>query len=359
MEEKRRRIKLLMHTCCAPCSIYCIDTLQKEGIEPILYWYNPNIHPYIEYKNRRDTLKEYAESINIKVIFEEEYGLDKFCKNVIGDLKNRCSNYCYRVRLEQTAKYAKENGFDAITTTLFVSPYQKHEELKLICEEICKKYGLEFSYRDFRVGFREGQAKARELGLYMQKYCGCIFSEESRYNDQIIAASKSAILHNKQTEKQIRLGWDIPNLELKPYKNGNQDEIQFIYNLKKEVYQKYIENVHEEWNEENQKKLFNKFMKKNSKNMELIYLKGEIIGFYNGREKDNNTFEIGNICIKTEYQNKGIGTAILKEILFENKGKEITLQCFKENPVIKLYERMGFCKVDENSTYVKMIKSRI
>lgn len=86
---------------------------------------------------------------------------------------------------EQTAKYAKENGYDAITTTLLVSPYQKHEELKQIGGEIAKKYGLTFLYRDFRVGFRDGQAKAREIGMYMQKYCGCIFSEEDRYSKQI------------------------------------------------------------------------------------------------------------------------------------------------------------------------------
>ena len=178
-------MKLLMHTCCAPCSVYCIEHLRKEGIEPTLYWYNPNIHPYIEYKTRRDTLKEYSKSINVKAIFEEEYGLDAFCRNVINDLSNRCKNYCYRVRLEQTAKYAKENGYDAITTTLFVSPYQKHEILKEMIQEVADKYGLEFVYRDFRIGFREGQAKARELGLYMQKYCGCIFSEEERYARQI------------------------------------------------------------------------------------------------------------------------------------------------------------------------------
>lgn len=178
-------MKLLMHTCCAPCSVYCIDSLRKEGIEPTLYWYNPNIHPYIEYKTRRDTLVEYAKMINVNLIINEEYGLDSFCKNVMNDLKNRCSNYCYKVRLEQTVKYAKENGFDSFTTTLFVSPYQKHEQLKRLCEELSKKYDIEFLYRDFRVGFREGQAKARELGLYMQKYCGCIFSEEERYQKQI------------------------------------------------------------------------------------------------------------------------------------------------------------------------------
>lgn len=100
-------------------------------------------------------------------------------------------------------------------------------------------------------------------------------------------------------------------------------------------------------------------MKENSKNIELIYLKDELIGFFNGRDKDDNTFEIGNICIKPEYQNKGIGTAILKEILFENKDKGIALQCFKENPVIKLYERMGFEKVGENDNHIKMKKQEI
>ena len=178
-------MKLLMHTCCAPCSVYCIDSLRNEKIEPTVYWYNPNIHPYMEYKARRDTLKNYTESINVKAIFEENYGLKEFCKNVINDLENRCSNYCYKVRLEQTAKYAKENGYTHITTTLLVSPYQKHDEIIKIGQEVAKKYGIEFLYRDFRIGFKEGQAKARELGLYMQKYCGCVFSEEDRYSKQI------------------------------------------------------------------------------------------------------------------------------------------------------------------------------
>ena len=179
-------MKLLMHTCCAPCSVYCIDELRREGIDPTVYWFNPNIHPYTEYKARRDCLKEYTESINVKAIFEEDYGLDVFCKNVINDLENRCTNYCYKIRLEQTAKYAKEHGFDTISTTLLVSPYQKHDELKEIAEQIAKKYELTFLYRDFRVGFKEGQTKARELGLYMQKYCGCVFSEEDRYQKQIL-----------------------------------------------------------------------------------------------------------------------------------------------------------------------------
>ena len=178
-------MKLLLHTCCAPCSVYCIDELRSEEIEPTVYWFNPNIHPYKEYEARRDCLKNYTESIGVEAIFEENYGLREFCKNVVNDLENRCVNYCYKVRLEQTVKYAKENGYDSFSTTLLVSPYQKHEEIKKLGERLEQKYGIKFLYRDFRVGFREGQAKARSLGLYMQKYCGCIFSEEDRYKKQI------------------------------------------------------------------------------------------------------------------------------------------------------------------------------
>ena len=178
-------MKILLHTCCAPCSVYCIDRLKEMNIDMDVYWFNPNIHPYIEYKTRRDTLKEYTKSIGVNAIFEDEYGLREFCKNVINDLENRCMNYCYRVRLEKTAKYAKENGYDAFSTTLLVSPYQNHEGLKQVAEEMSKKYNIPFFYEDFRIGFRQGQAKARELGLYMQKYCGCVFSEEDRYQKQI------------------------------------------------------------------------------------------------------------------------------------------------------------------------------
>ena len=184
-------MKLLMHTCCAPCSVYCIDSLRAENIEPTLFWYNPNIHPYIEYKTRRDCLREYAKKIDIELVLKEEYGLDDFCRNVSSDIKNRCVNYCYTKRLSETVRFAAENGYTAFTTTLLVSPYQKHDELKTVCEKLAVESGIEFLYRDFRIGFREGQKKAREAGLYMQKYCGCIFSEEERYQKQILKDQES------------------------------------------------------------------------------------------------------------------------------------------------------------------------
>ena len=105
-------MKLLMHACCAPCSVYCIDELRKENIEPTLFWYNPNIHPFKEYEARRNCLVDYCKKINLECIVEDEYGLEKFCKNVIDDLDVRCSSYCYPVRLRKAFEYAKNNGYD-------------------------------------------------------------------------------------------------------------------------------------------------------------------------------------------------------------------------------------------------------
>ena len=170
----------LLHICCAPCSIMCIRTLREEGIEPTGYWYNPNIHPKLEYKTRRNTLREYAASIHLPLILEDEYGLRSFIQDLCPDFDTRCE-YCYRRRLTQTAAYAAANGFDAFSTTLLISPYQNHELLRQIGEELADTYHISFLYRDFRPYFKEGQTIAQELGLYRQKYCGCIFSEEERY----------------------------------------------------------------------------------------------------------------------------------------------------------------------------------
>ena len=177
-------MKLLLHTCCAPCSISCIESLRAEGIEPMLFWYNPNIHPYQEYKARRDTLVAYARQIQAALILDEDYGLRSFTAHVAQDIDHRCA-YCYAVRLEETARYAAEHGFSHICTTLLISPYQNHALLQQTGERMAEQYGVELLYRDFRPGFRAGQAKARELGLYLQKYCGCVFSEEDRYQKQI------------------------------------------------------------------------------------------------------------------------------------------------------------------------------
>ncbi len=162
----------------------CIDTLRAEGIEPTGFWYNPNIHPYTEYRARKNTLIDYAKDINLNLVVQDEYGLRKFVRGIYPNLENRCG-YCYETRFDATAEYAAKNGFDSFTSTLFVSPYQNHEKMIEKAENAAKRHGVKFLYRDFRPHFREGQRRAREAGFYMQKYCGCVFSEQDRYQKQI------------------------------------------------------------------------------------------------------------------------------------------------------------------------------
>ena len=172
--------RVLLHACCAPCSIACVDDLRESGVEPTAFWYNPNIHPFTEYRQRRNTLREYASSIGMALAERDEYGLRAFLQEVDGAFDARCP-VCYRMRLDAAAAYAAEHGFPAFSTTLLISPYQNHALLIEAGERAASRYGVPFLYRDFRPRFREGQDRARELGLYMQKYCGCIFSEEDRY----------------------------------------------------------------------------------------------------------------------------------------------------------------------------------
>jgi len=175
-------MKLLLHTCCAPCSVYCIKSLRDENIEPTLFFYNPNIHPMQEYIARRDCLKVYAKKVNVSLIVEDEYGLDEFVCNInksaLDDLSKRCEAYCYPLRLRKLCEYAKANNFDTVSTTLLYSIYQKHDFIAKLLEELATEYNLTFLYRDFREGWRYGQDEARAAGLYMQKYCGCVYSEE-------------------------------------------------------------------------------------------------------------------------------------------------------------------------------------
>lgn len=167
---------VLLHICCAPCSVECIDALREEGSELCGYWYNPNIQPYAEYRMRRDTLIEYAKRVDLPLELADGYDLRAWV-NMLPNLDDRCGA-CYASRLDRAAAYAAEHGFEAYSTTLLISPYQRHDLIREIGERIGRKHGVEFLYRDFRPRFRRGQYRAREMGLYMQKYCGCVFSEE-------------------------------------------------------------------------------------------------------------------------------------------------------------------------------------
>lgn len=173
-------MKTLLHICCAPCSLMCIESLREEGVDVSGYWYNPNIHPFTEYRSRKETLEQYAKEIDLPLFVRDEYGLRPFLSEVWPEIDNRCGK-CYAIRLFAAAGFAKDNGFDSFTSSLLISPYQNFELLTETGRLAGEKYGVKFLERDFRPLFREGQQRAREKGFYMQKYCGCIFSEEDRY----------------------------------------------------------------------------------------------------------------------------------------------------------------------------------
>lgn len=170
--------RILLHICCAPCSTYSVKSLREGGWEVTGHWFNPNIHPYSEHEKRRGTLARYAEEIALGVLWEPGYEMPAFLRTVVGHerFRERCS-LCYRLRLERTAQVAAAQGYDTMTTTLLISPYQDQQALRSIGEELASAYGLQFYYEDFRQGFAEHYRLARGHGLYMQRYCGCIYSE--------------------------------------------------------------------------------------------------------------------------------------------------------------------------------------
>ncbi len=173
-------MKTLLHICCAPCANQPIEVLLTDGLEVTGFWYNPNIHPFTEYRARRNCLREYAAAIELPLIERNDYGLRPFVRAVAEDIEHRCAK-CYEFRLFETARAAAEGGFDSFTSSLFISPYQNQELMREVAQRAAHAYGVEFLDRDFRPYFREGQNFAREHGFYMQKYCGCVFSEEERY----------------------------------------------------------------------------------------------------------------------------------------------------------------------------------
>ena len=123
-----------------------------------------------------------AEKLRFPLIAVEGYDLVDYFRAVVGHEGKRCPD-CYRLRLQITAQLAHEKGFDAFTTTLLISPYQSQEQLKEIGEEAGHQNGVKFFYQDFRSGFRESHQMSKELGLYHQKYCGCVYSEWERYGN--------------------------------------------------------------------------------------------------------------------------------------------------------------------------------
>lgn len=173
-------MKLLLHTCCAPCLIYPLERLREKKFEVTGLFYNPNIHPFIEYKNRKQAVADFSRLIDVEIGYPEYKPEDFFqAVNKKEAAPERCV-ICWSLRLKKTAQDAREKGFNYFSTTLLVSPYQDQGALKKIGEDVSKSTGIEFYYEDFRPGFRKAHDEARAGGIYCQKYCGCIYSEVQR-----------------------------------------------------------------------------------------------------------------------------------------------------------------------------------
>jgi predicted adenine nucleotide alpha hydrolase (AANH) superfamily ATPase len=172
--------KVLIHSCCAHCAAYTVEYWRKQGYETSALWYNPNIHPYMEHQHRLEAMQTLAQEMSLPLIVTSGYDIIDYFRQVVGHESERCQ-HCFRLRLSKTAETAKEKGFDAFTTTLLISPHQKHDLLKEIGSELAGERGIEFLYADLRKRYSDSRRMTKPLNLHRQQYCGCVYSEWERY----------------------------------------------------------------------------------------------------------------------------------------------------------------------------------
>ncbi|RJQ32578.1 MAG: hypothetical protein C4562_02875 [Actinobacteria bacterium] len=165
-------MRILLHTCCAPCLISPHKSLSEH--ELTCFFYNPNIHPLPEFKERHKWVDKYCSQNGLDLL-SYEYNPTTYLDKVTFDLEERCQK-CYELRLFETARVADMQGFDAFTTTLLSSPYQKHELIQEIASKAARQYNIAFYYEDYRPMYKESVYLSKEMGMYRQKYCGCIYS---------------------------------------------------------------------------------------------------------------------------------------------------------------------------------------
>ena len=179
-------MNILLHACCGPCTAYPLTILRQQGHQVQGYFFNPNIHPFKEFKRRLNSLESLSQLMSFKVEYVREYGLKEYLREVVFHEQERCG-ICYQMRLQATAKKAIEVGADAFSTTLLYSRYQNHQLIIDQGEELAQKTGIAFYYKDFREGWQQGIDMSIEMDLYRQPYCGCIYSEQERYDKSLRA----------------------------------------------------------------------------------------------------------------------------------------------------------------------------
>ena len=171
---------VLVHCCCAHCTAYTINYWQQKGYEPSTLWYNPNIHPYTEHQARLGAMQFLAKEKNFPLITIKGYNIKGYFRRVTGNEDQRCRN-CFQIRLQRTAEDAMKLGFSAFTSSLLISPHQKHKMLAEIGNDLAEKIGIPFIYADLRKYYSDSRRITKSMNLYRQQYCGCIYSEWERY----------------------------------------------------------------------------------------------------------------------------------------------------------------------------------
>ena len=175
-------MKLLLHACCAPCLIIPYENLSKDFQVSVL-WYNPNIHPLTEQMKRLEAIKIFETEMEAKVIYQTQYHLTEFFREIVFRENNRCG-FCYYDRLKTTAVIAKKGNFDFFSTTLQQSHQQDREQIISFSKELSEIYKIRFYEFDFRYDWKRGVEISKKLGMYRRQYCGCIYSEKERYEKQ-------------------------------------------------------------------------------------------------------------------------------------------------------------------------------
>ena len=174
---------ILVHCCCAHCAAYTVSYWRQQGYEVGALWYNPNIHPYLEHQHRLEAMKFLAQEVSLPLIITEGYDMIDYFRQVAGHESRRCQ-YCFELRLLKTAEIAHQRGFDAFTTSLLISPHQKHDLLRKIGGEISAEKGINFLYADLRKRYSDSRHITKPFNLYRQQYCGCVYSEWERYAEK-------------------------------------------------------------------------------------------------------------------------------------------------------------------------------
>ena len=193
------RIPLLLHACCAPCSLEPVRLLADEGFDITICWTNPNIQPVEEHDRRLAELRRWCavEAIPLVEATEDRALWERAVAPIGGRDRERRCRACYGLRLAEACRVAQARGFGCIATTLAVSPYQLFEVCNDVLERLAAAHGLTPVVRDFRLWYGEATRRSRELGMYRQNYCGCRFSaaeaamDRARLRDERRAAKAS------------------------------------------------------------------------------------------------------------------------------------------------------------------------